>query len=114
MTTKRQINGTKYNVAELVDRAIAAAASRTFNLERERQELGKLGHINADDETTLRYAQNKMTCYILADYTGVGGFKDVVGKLDFQSRETIITGVQEYLDRRIAGQHSQWTKSHSA
>ena len=108
MTTKRQINGTKYNVAELVENAIAAVESKTLNLEKARQSLAFLGNRNPDNATVIRYARESAILDTLARETGAN-FSGQIGKIDFTNHENAIASVESYLNRRIAGQHARWT-----
>lgn len=110
MATKRTINGTKYSITELVDAAIAAVESKTLNLETARKSLAFLGNRNPDDATVIRYARESAILDILARETGAN-FSGQIGKIDFTNREKAITSVENYLNRRIAGQHRRWNQS---
>lgn len=112
MNTKRQINGTRYNIAELVENAISIVDSSTsLDLKKAANSLSYLGHINPDEETIIRYARESAILEILAEKTGAN-FRNQIGKIDFSSNAAAITGVENYLNRRIAGQHARWTANH--
>lgn len=111
MTTKRTINGTKHNVAELVNSAIAAVESKTLDLAKARKSLAFLGNLNPDTETVARYARESEILNQLARTTGAN-FSGQIGKINFTSIETAITDVESYLNRRIGGQHARWSQSH--
>jgi len=109
--TVRAINHTKYNIPELVDAAIAAVDKKAPNLEKAHQSLTALGHRNPDQALITRYARESAILDELARTTGAN-FAGQVGKIDFSTRESTISGVERYLNRRIAGQHARWTKNH--
>ena len=109
MTIKRTISGTKYNIAELVDNAIAAVDTQALDLETASKSLARLGHRNPDAEIIARYARESAILKILADETGAN-FSNQIGKINFSSREKTISGVESYLNRRIHGQHARWTE----
>jgi hypothetical protein len=109
MNAKRQINGTKYNVPEVVKNAIETVDNQTLNTEKARKSLGYLGHKNPADELVNRYARESAILDILARTTGAN-FSNQIGKIDFSTIETAVSGVESYLNRRIAGQHARWTK----
>lgn len=110
MSTKRQINGTKFNIPEIVDSAIATADSMQLDTERASRALAYLGHRNPDAQTVLRYARESAILNVLARMTGAN-FNNQIGKIDFSSRESTIAGVDSYLNRRIQGQHANWSAS---
>lgn len=116
MNDKRQINGEKYNIPELVNSAITAAESdpRTFDtisLDRASKSLSYLGNRNPSDEQLRKYARESAILAILGRSTGAN-FQGQIGKIDFSSTERAIADVQSYLNRRNQGQHARWTESH--
>ena len=111
MAAKRQIRGEKYNVAELVDEAIAAVDSTNLDLEAAREALARLGHQNPADALVIRYARESAILDILARTTGAQ-FAGQIGKINFSDREQAIRGVNSYLNRRIHGQRARWGASH--
>jgi hypothetical protein len=111
MNTKRMINGTKFDIPQIVDDAITAADSMTLNTEAARQSLARLGHQNPDEKLIARYARESAILSILGRTTGAN-FANQIGKIDFVNREAAIQGVQSYLNRRIQGQHARWTANH--
>lgn len=111
MADKRQIKGTQYNVAELVQNAIAAADSQALNLEKARKSLAYYNP-NATDEQVTRYARETAILTALARATGAYGFEGQIGKIDFSSTEKAIAGVNAYLSRRNSARGARWTASH--
>jgi len=111
MENKRQVNGTKYNVSEIVSDAIAAVDGSNLNTEKARQALVMMGHRSPDDALVVRYARETAILDNLACRTGAN-FGNQIGKIDFSSTEKTTAGVESYLNRRIAGQHARWTTSH--
>lgn len=111
MNDKRQINGTRRSITELVDEAMASADSQPLDMEKARQSLMYLGHRNPEDHLVIKYARESAICAALSRMTGAN-FKGQLGKIDFSSREQAIAGVHSYLDRRNQGQHSRWAESH--
>ncbi len=107
-TTKRQINGTKYNVSEIVANAMTAADSTVLDLEKARRSLALLGHSSPDGALVTRYARETAILDILARETGAN-FSNQIGKINFSSTASAVAGVESYLNRRIAGQHARWT-----
>ena len=112
MDTKRQIKGTKYNIPELVQSAIAAADSQPLNIDAARKSLSLMGHQNPSDELVTRYARETAILANLARTTGAFGFGNQIGKIDFSTVETAIAGVQSYLTRRNTAAHARWTTNH--
>lgn len=108
MTDKRQINGTKYSVEELVDNAINSVDEANLDLNKARTSLALLGNTNPDDALVIRFARETAILKILSRETGAN-FDGQIGKIDFTSREAAITGVNSYLNRRISGQHQRWS-----
>lgn len=108
MTAKRQINGTKFEVPQLVDTAIAAVDSKPLDLERARTSLSYLGHRNPAEQVVIKYARESAILAALSRSTGAN-FQGQIGKIDFSNRESATAGVDSYLNRRIAGQHANWT-----
>jgi hypothetical protein len=112
MNAKRQIRGTEYNVAEMVQNAIAAADSQVLNLEKARQSLAYIGNRNPTEEQVTRYAREFAILNKLAQATGAYGFENQIGKIDFSSTEKAVSDVNAYLSRRNQAHRSRWTTSH--
>ena len=108
MTDTRQIHGTTYNVQELVDSAIANADSMELDLTAARHGLSYLGNNNPDDALVARFARETAILKILSRETGAN-FDGQIGKINFSSRDQAITGINNYLNRRISGQHQRWS-----
>lgn len=111
MTSKRTIRGQQYDVAQIVDGAIAAADNMTLDTESARQSLRRLGCQNPSDEIVTRYARETAILGNLARTTGAN-FGSQIGKIGFGSREQAIADVESYLNRRNQGQRAAWTASH--
>lgn len=111
MNQKRQINGTKYNVSEIVTDAIAAVDKMTLDTERARQSLKFMGHTNPTDELVNRYARESAILKELEKATGAN-FSNQIGKIDFSNVETTIENVNSYLNRRINGQHQRYSQNY--
>lgn len=111
MNTKRQINNTQYNIPQIVDEAMAAVDSSPLDIETAANMLRMLGHRNPTEELVTTYAREKAILYILSRKTGAN-FNGQIGKISFSTRESAITGVNDYLGRRIQGQHASWTANH--
>jgi len=109
MNTKRQIKGTEYNVAELVQNAITSADSQALNLEKARTGLAYIGNRNPTDEQIVRYARETAILNNLAQATGAYGFENQIGKIDFSSTEKSISDVNAYLSRRNQAHRARWT-----
>lgn len=109
MTQKRTINGTRYNIPEIVDEAMAIVAGMTLDPEQNRETLRLMGYTNLSDEFLARYARDKAILAALGRLTGAN-FAGQIGKINFDGRESAISGVESYLNRRIAGQHARWTE----
>jgi hypothetical protein len=109
MNDKRQINGVKYSVSQIVDDAIAAVDGMTLNTAAARESLTRLGHQNPDEKLITRYARESAILNLLSRTTGAN-FSGQIGKINFANREIAIENVQSYLNRRIQGQHARWTR----
>lgn len=112
MNNKRQIKGTEYNVAELVENAITAADGQVLNLEKARTSLAYIGNHNPTDEQVIRYARETVILNKLAQATGAFGFENQIGKIDFSSTEKTVSDVNAYLSRRNQAHRARWTASH--
>ncbi len=108
-TAKRTIRGEKYNVAELVDNAIAAADGRTLDTDAARRSLALLGNRNPSDAVVNQYARESAILAELQSQTGAA-FNGQIGKIGFANRDNAIAQVNSYLNRRIQGQRSRWGK----
>jgi hypothetical protein len=106
MNSKRIIRGEKYDVAQLVNNAMAAAkpdtAAATAALQR-------MGHANPDARLVERYARDAAVLAELQRTTGAA-FDRQIGKIGFDNQVKAVQQVNAYLNRRIAGRRSQWGK----
>jgi hypothetical protein len=108
MNAKRTVNGQQFSIDQIVDEAIAAAATMPLDTERARQSLVYWGHQNPSEEVITRYAQDYNILTAMQRMTGAN-FTGQMGKISFASRERTIADVGSYLNRRIQGQHARWT-----
>ena len=109
-TAKRTIRGEQYNIAELVDGAIAAADGRTLDTDAARKSLAFLGHSSPSDALVNQYARENAILAELARTTGAGGFNGQIGKISFDDRDRAIEQVNSYLNRRNSANHARWTQ----
>jgi hypothetical protein len=86
MTTKRQIQGQQYNVAELVDGAITQVNGMALDLDGARAKLAALGHRTPSDAIVTKYARESAILSILARQTGAN-FENQIGKIDFSNQQ---------------------------
>lgn len=109
MTSKRTIRGEQYNIAELIDGAIAAIDGAVLDTDAARKSLGYLGHANPSDELVSHYARESAILDVLQRQTGAA-FRNQIGKIGFDDRDKAIEQVNRYLNRRNAGHRSRWGK----
>lgn len=107
-TAKRTIRGEQYNIAQLVDDAIAAAAAELDVAEAEAY-LRRMGHTAPDRSLLARVARDMAILANLKRTTGAA-FDGQLGKIGFDNRDRAIQQVNAYLDRRNAGHRSRWNK----
>ena len=108
----RQINGNKFDVNTVVASAIAESNSKPLNTEAAKRALAYLGHVNPTEAYVAQYAREAAILKILAIKTGANGFDRQIGVIDFTSNETIIAGVNDYLNRRNAGHRASFKKKY--
>lgn len=106
MTTKRTIRGEKYDVAQLVNDAMAAAKPDTAAAAAA---LQRMGHATPAPELVSRYARDHAILAELQRMTGAA-FSGQIGKIGFDNLDSAISQVNSYLNRRNAGHRSQWGK----
>lgn len=106
MTTKRTIRGEKYDVAQLVNDAIATAQPDTVAATAA---LQRMGHASPAPELVNRYARDYAILAELQRATGAA-FSGQMGKIGFDNVGTAIQQVNAYLNRRNAGNRSRWGK----
>jgi len=106
MNAKRTIRGEKYDVAQLVNDAIAAAQPNT---DAATVALQRMGHANPAPELVNRYARDYAILAELQRATGAA-FSGQMGKIGFDNVGTAIQQVNAYLNRRNAGNRSRWGK----
>ena len=106
MNSKRVIRGEKYDVAQLVADAMAAAqpdtAAATVALQR-------MGHANPSTELVNRYARDAAVLAQLQNTTGAA-FASQIGKISFDNTNKAVEQVNAYLNRRNQAHRSRWGK----
>ena len=83
----------------------------TLNTAAARQSLARPGNQNPTESTSPATLARSAILNILGRTTGAN-FAGQIGKINFADREPTIQGVKSYLNRRIQGQHANWTASH--
>ena len=106
MSTKRTIRGEKYDIAQLVTDAMAAARPDTTAAAAA---LQRMGHTNPDAELINRYARDAAVLAELQRMTGAA-FNGQIGKIGFDNVGAATQQVNSYLNRRNAGHRSRWGK----
>ena len=106
MATRRIIRGEKYDVAQLVNDAMATARPDTTAAQAA---LRRMGHTNPAPELVGRYARDAAILAELQRTTGAA-FNGQIGKIGFDNVDTAIRQVNAYLNRRNAGHRSEWGK----
>ena len=111
---KRQINGEKYNVKELVNNAISKVESdpaRWLKLDVAERTLKSYGHKSPSVEQINAYAREAAILGELAYVTGAN-FGAQIGKWNFTNTDSIIASADEYLNRRNMGQKQGFAKKY--
>jgi len=108
MNAKRIIRGEKYDVAQLVNDAIATAQPDTTSATAA---LQRMGHTPPSEALVSRYARD---CAVLAELQSMTGaaFSGQIGKIGFDNLDSAIKQVNAYLNRRNAGHRAEWGKQH--
>lgn len=106
MATRRIIRGEKYDVAQLVNDAMAVAQPDTTTATAA---LQRMGHANPAPELVSRYARDTAVLAELQRTTGAA-FSGQIGKIGFDNVDTAVQQVNAYLNRRNAGHRSRWGK----
>ena len=109
MASRRTIRGERYNVARLVDDAIAAADAAELDTADAEAYLRRMGHTAPDRNLIARVAREKAILANLKHATGAA-FDGQLGKIGFENRDNAIKQVNAYLDRRVAGYRANWGK----
>ena len=101
----RQIAGSNYNTADVVNQAIRDARP---NPDLARRELERLGHRNPAESVVRDYAVQHAVLSNIGRITGSNAM-DQVGKWNFTNADTIHSSFNSYLNRRRQGQQQRWT-----
>ena len=107
--SKRTIRGEQYDIAKLVDDAIAAVDSQPLDTDDARNCLRIMGHTAPTDELVSRVAREKAILTRMQKATGAS-FTGQLGKISFDNRDKAIEQSNAYLNRRNAGHRSRWGK----
>ncbi len=108
-TAKRTIRGEQYNIAQLVDEAIAAVDASTLDTADADAYLRRMGHTAPTDELVSRVAREKAILTKLEKATGAS-LTGQLGKISFDNRDRAIEQANAYLNRRNQGHRSRWNK----
>lgn len=108
-TAKRTIRGEQYNIAQVVDEAIAAVDAAELNTADADAYLRRMGHTAPASELVNRVAREKAILARMQKLTGAS-FTGQLGKISFDDRDKAIEQSNAYLNRRNAGHRSRWGK----
>lgn len=108
-TQKRTIRGEQYNIAQLVDDAIAAVDASTLDTADADAYLRRMGHSNPAPELVARVAREKAILARMQRATGAT-FTGQLGNITFENRDKAIEQANAYLNRRNQGHRSRWNK----
>lgn len=108
-TAKRTIRGEQYNIAQLVDDAIATVDAGTLNTADADAYLRRMGHTAPDSELVNRVARDMAILKRMEKVTGAS-FTGQLGKIGFDNRDKAIEQSNAYLNRRNQGHRSRWGK----
>lgn len=108
-TQKRTIRGEQYNIAQLVDDAIAAVDASTLDTADADAYLRIMGHTAPAPELVARIAREKAILTRMQKATGAS-FTGQLGKISFDNRGKAIEQANAYLNRRNQGHRSRWNK----
>lgn len=109
MITKRTIRGEKYDIATVVDEAIATVDAGTLDTNAARSYLMRAGHTNPAEELVNTVARDTAILNLMTRTTGAS-FNGQIGKICFVNRDRAIEQANAYLNRRNAGHRSRWGK----
>lgn len=108
-TEKRTIRGEKYDIAAVVDEAIATVDGQPLNTDDARDYLRIMGHTAPTDELVNRVAREKAILAKMQKITGAS-FGGQLGKISFDNRDEAIRQSNAYLNRRNQAHRSRWGK----
>lgn len=108
-TSKRTIRGEQYNVAQLVDEAIAAVDANPLDTADADAYLRRMGHTAPAPELVARVAREKAILARMQNATGAS-FTGQLGNISFENRDKAVEQANAYLNRRNAGHRSRWGK----
>lgn len=108
-TAKRTIRGEQYNIAQVVDEAIAAVDAQAIDTTDADAYLRRMGHTAPATELVNQVARDMAILTKLEKVTGAS-FTGQLGKISFDNRDKAIDQANAYLNRRNAGHRSRWGK----
>ncbi len=109
MTDKRTIRGEKYDIAAVVDNAIATVDAGTLDITDAEAYLRRMGHTAPAPELVNTVARDTAILNLMTRATGAS-FSGQIGKISFANRDLAIEQANAYLNRRNAGHRAQWGK----
>ena len=108
-TAKRTIRGEQYNIAQVVDEAIAAVDAQAIDTTDADAYLRRMGHTAPATELVNQVARDMAILAKMQKATGAS-FTGQLGKIGFTNRDKAIGQSNAYLNRRNQGHRSRWGK----
>ena len=108
--TVRTINGTRFNTADVVNRALTTGRN---DESAARAALERLGNRTPAPEQVRQYATQARVLGNIQRMTGASAAGQI-GKWNFSSASTILSSFESYLGRRTQGQHVRWLGKQAA
>lgn len=106
--TRRQVNNSQINTAEIVNAAIVTANESNLDLAAAEDYLRHLGHAAPVAELIEQVAYQSAVLAEIERLTGAN-VSGQTGKWNFTNAATVLTSFESYLNRRIDGQHARHT-----
>jgi len=106
--TRRQVNNSQINTAEIVNAAIATVNESNLDLVEAERYLRHLGHAAPAAELVEQVAYQSAVLAEIERLTGAN-VSGQTGKWNFSSAATVLASFESYLNRRIDGQHARHT-----
>jgi hypothetical protein len=106
--TRRQVNNSQINTAEIVNAAIVTANESSLDLTAAETYLRHLGHAEPADELIEQVAYQSAVLAEIERLTGAN-VSGQTGKWNFTNAATVLASFESYLNRRIDGQHAKHT-----
>jgi hypothetical protein len=110
----RIVYGNKTNTADVInsslDSAREAEQNGKLNLDSARQKLIALGNGNPTDAQIKDYAIQAHVLNNIGQQTQNGFIENQIGRWNFQDAQSVHDSYNNYLDRRISGQHQRYSQ----